>query len=208
MHCAEPDILIGVSGQPGLFTEQVIRAMHANCEAPIIFPLSNPSKQVEAYPKDVIKWTDGKAIVATGSPFEPVVYNGVTYPIPQCNNSYIFPGIGLGVIAAKATRITDAMLIMSSEMLAESSPLANTGKGSLLPALTEIETLSKRIAFAVAKKQLKRALRLRFQMMLCGQPSTETTGYQSIVTTSVAAFNASLLKNRLLPVFLCLFICN
>lgn len=79
-------------------------------------------------------------------------------------------------------------------MLAESSPLANTGKGSLLPALTEIETLSKRIAFAVAKKQLKRALRLRFQMMLCGQPSTETTGYQSIVTTSVAAFNASLLK--------------
>ena len=160
MHCAEPDILIGVSGQPGLFTEQVIRAMHANCEAPIIFPLSNPSKQVEAYPEDVIKWTDGKAIVATGSPFEPVVYNGVTYPIPQCNNSYIFPGIGLGVIAAKATRITDAMLIMSSEMLAESSPLANTGKGSLLPALTEIETLSKRIAFAVAKKAIEEGVAL------------------------------------------------
>ncbi|HBW97113.1 MAG TPA: NAD-dependent malic enzyme, partial [Pseudoalteromonas sp.] len=160
MHCAAPDILIGVSGQPGLFTEQVIRAMHSGCEQPIIFPLSNPSKQVEAHPADVIKWTEGKALVATGSPFEPVEFNGEVFPIPQCNNSYIFPGIGLGVIAAKATRITDAMLSMSSEMLAESSPRANTGKGSLLPALTEIETLSKRIAFAVAKKAIEEGVAL------------------------------------------------
>lgn len=151
MHCAKPDILIGVSGQSGLFTEQVIRAMHTGCERPIIFPLSNPSRQVEAHPKDVIEWTKGQAIVATGSPFEPVEFEGESYPIPQCNNSYIFPGIGLGVIAAKASRITDAMLMVSSKTLAESSPLANTGKGSLLPALVEIETLSKRIAFAVAK---------------------------------------------------------
>ncbi|BDF94331.1 NAD-dependent malic enzyme [Pseudoalteromonas sp. KAN5] len=155
MHCGEPDILIGVSGQPGLFTEQVIRAMHTSCAQPIIFPLSNPSKQVEALPEDVINWTQGCAIVATGSPFAPVVYNGETFVIPQCNNSYIFPGIGLGVIAAKATRITDAMLMVSSEILAESSPRANTGKGSLLPALTEIETLSKRIAFGVAKKAIE-----------------------------------------------------
>ncbi|WP_286891508.1 NAD-dependent malic enzyme [Pseudoalteromonas sp. ESRF-bin5] len=160
MHCAKPDILIGVSGQPGLFTEQVIRAMHSTCEQPIIFPLSNPSKQVEAHPEDVIKWTDGKALVATGSPFDPVEYNGETFPIPQCNNSYIFPGIGLGVIAAKATRITDAMLSVSSEMLAESSPRANSGKGSLLPALTEIETLSKRIAFAIAKKAIEEGVAL------------------------------------------------
>ena len=122
-----PDILIGVSGQPGLFTEQVIRAMHAGCAQPLIFPLSNPSKQVEALPEDVINWTEGNAIVATGSPFAPVIYNGETFVIPQCNNSYIFPGIGLGVIAAKATRITDAMLMVSSEILAESSPHANTG---------------------------------------------------------------------------------
>jgi len=160
MHCAQPDILIGVSGQPGLFTEQAIRAMHAGCEQPIIFPLSNPSKQVEAHPADVIKWTDGKALVATGSPFDPVEHNGEIFPIPQCNNSYIFPGIGLGVIAAKATRITDAMLSVSSEMLAESSPRANTGKGSLLPALTEIETLSKRIAFAIAKKAIEEGVAL------------------------------------------------
>lgn len=160
MHCSKPDILIGVSGQPGLFTEQVIRAMYSGCAQPIIFPLSNPSKQVEAQPIDIINWTEGKALVATGSPFAPVECNGELFPIPQCNNSYIFPGIGLGVIAAKATRITDAMLSVSSEMLAESSPRANTGKGSLLPALTEIETLSKRIAFAVGKKAIEEGVAL------------------------------------------------
>ncbi|WP_339683228.1 NAD-dependent malic enzyme [uncultured Pseudoalteromonas sp.] len=160
MHCSKPDILIGVSGQPGLFTEQVIRAMYSGCAQPIIFPLSNPSKQVEAHPIDIINWTEGKALVATGSPFATVEYNGELFPIPQCNNSYIFPGIGLGVIAAKATRITDAMLSVSSEMLAESSPRANTGKGSLLPALTEIETLSKRIAFAVGKKAIEEGVAL------------------------------------------------
>ncbi|ODB34734.1 NAD-dependent malic enzyme [Pseudoalteromonas sp. BMB] len=163
MHCAKPDILIGVSGQAGLFTEQVIRAMHAGCQQPIIFPLSNPSRQVEAHPKDVIEWTDGQAIVATGSPFEPVVHGEQTIIIPQCNNSYIFPGIGLGVLAAKANRITDSMLMVSSEMLAESSPRANTGKGSLLPALTEIEPLSKRIAFAVAKKAMEEGVALEME---------------------------------------------
>ncbi len=163
MHCAKPDILIGVSGQAGLFTEQVIRAMHTGCEQPIIFPLSNPSRQVEAHPKDVIEWTDGQAIVATGSPFEPVVHGEQTIIIPQCNNSYIFPGIGLGVLAAKANRITDSMLMVSSEMLAESSPRANTGKGSLLPALTEIEPLSKRIAFAVAKKAMEEGVALEME---------------------------------------------
>ncbi|MEI5638649.1 MULTISPECIES: NAD-dependent malic enzyme [unclassified Pseudoalteromonas] len=163
MHCAQPDILIGVSGQAGLFTEQVIRAMHAGCEQPIIFPLSNPSRQVEAHPKDVIAWTHGQAIVATGSPFEPVVHNDQTTVIPQCNNSYIFPGIGLGVLAAKANRITDSMLMVASETLAESSPRANTGKGSLLPALTEIEPLSKRIAFAVAKKAMEEGAALEME---------------------------------------------
>ncbi|KZN39800.1 NAD-dependent malic enzyme [Pseudoalteromonas luteoviolacea] len=160
MHCAKPDILIGVSGQPGLFTEQVIKAMHSGCNKPIIFPLSNPSRQVEAHPKDVITWTEGNAIVATGSPFEPVEYNGNSYVIPQCNNSYIFPGIGLGVLAAKASRITESMLMVASETLAESSPWANTGKGSLLPSLIEIEQLSKRIAFTVARKAMEEGVAL------------------------------------------------
>ena len=160
MHCAKPDILIGVSGQPGLFTEQVIKAMHAGCKTPIIFPLSNPSRQVEAHPKDVIEWTQGQAIVATGSPFNDVEYDGQTFIIPQCNNSYIFPGIGLGAIAAKSKCITDSMLMVASEMLAKASPRANTGEGSLLPALVEIESLSKKIAFAVAKQAMNEGVAL------------------------------------------------
>jgi len=160
MHCAKPDILIGVSGQPGLFTEQVIKTMHQGCERPIIFPLSNPSKQVEATPQDVITWTQGQAIVATGSPFAPFEFEGKEFKIPQCNNSYIFPGIGLGVIAANASRVTESMLMVTSETLAENSPLANTGEGSLLPALTDIESLSKKIAFKVAKKAIEEGVAL------------------------------------------------
>ncbi|MFY8274931.1 NAD-dependent malic enzyme [Pseudoalteromonas sp. SSDWG2] len=160
MHCAKPGILIGVSGQPGLFTEQVVTTMADNCDNPIIFPLSNPSKQVEAHPQDVLNWTKGNAIIATGSPFGKVRYEDKEVVIPQCNNSYIFPGIGLGVIAIKANRITDEMLMAASETLAASSPLANEGKGSLLPPLTQIETLSKRIAFAVAKVAIEQGVAL------------------------------------------------
>lgn len=160
MHCAKPNILIGVSGQPGLFTEQVIKAMHQGSEQPIIFPLSNPIKQVEAMPEDVIAWTNGEAIVATGSPFEPVSFNGKEHIIPQCNNSYIFPGIGLGVVAVGAKRITDEMLMVASETLAAASPRANTGEGSLLPPLTQVEALSKKIAFNVAKKAIEQNVAL------------------------------------------------
>jgi malate dehydrogenase (oxaloacetate-decarboxylating) len=160
MHCAQPDILIGVSGQAGLFTEQVIRSMKKHCELPIIFPLSNPSRQVEATPAQVIEWTDGQVIVATGSPFQPVQYKGKTYPVAQCNNSYIFPGIGLGVISAKASLISDEMLMVTSATLAEASPLAKNGQGELLPALGEIAALSKRIAFEVAKVAMQQGLAL------------------------------------------------
>jgi malate dehydrogenase (oxaloacetate-decarboxylating) len=160
MHNAKPDILIGVSGQAGLFTEEVIKAMKSHCALPIIFPLSNPSRQVEATPEQVITWTNGEVIIATGSPFSPVVYQGKTYPIAQCNNSYIFPGIGLGVVAANINRITDKMLMVASETLAAVSPLANTGEGELLPPLTGIAELSKKIAFAVAKVAFEQGLAL------------------------------------------------
>jgi len=160
VNCAQPDILIGVSGQAGLFTEQVIRNMKKHCELPIIFPLSNPSRQVEATPQQVIEWADGKVIVATGSPFKPVEYKGKTYVIAQCNNSYIFPGIGLGVIAAKASLISDEMLMATSAALAEASPLAANGHGELLPALGEIAQLSKKIAFDVAKIAMQQNLAL------------------------------------------------
>ncbi|OFC69727.1 NAD-dependent malic enzyme [Alteromonas confluentis] len=160
MHCAQPDVLIGVSGQPGLFTEQVIRAMKSHCELPIIFPLSNPSRQVEARPEQVIEWTDGEVVIATGSPFKPVEYKGKTFPIAQCNNSYIFPGIGLGVLASKAKLISDEMLMAASNALAAASPIANIGEGALLPPLTAISGLSKEIAFAVAKVAMEQDLAL------------------------------------------------
>jgi len=151
VNCAKPDILIGVSGQPGLFTEQVITTMAEHCDTPIIFPLSNPSRQVEARPEQVIQWTKGKVVIATGSPFDPVVYEDKVFPIAQCNNSYIFPGIGLGVIASKASRISDEMIMAASNALALESPLAKGESDDLLPRLTQISGLSRKIAYAVAK---------------------------------------------------------
>ncbi|WP_290609957.1 NAD-dependent malic enzyme [Arsukibacterium sp. UBA3155] len=169
MHCATPDILIGVSGQAGLFTEEVVRAMKKGCSKPIIFPLSNPSRQVEATPQQVIEWTEGEVIVATGSPFAPVEYQGKQHLIAQCNNSYIFPGIGLGVIAVKARLISDEMLRAASKTLAATSPLANTGKGGLLPPFTALAELSKKIAFAVAKVAQQQGLALEIDDNLLQQ---------------------------------------
>ncbi|QQG26991.1 NAD-dependent malic enzyme [Pectobacterium carotovorum] len=148
---AKPTILIGVSGQPGLFTEEIIREMHKHCARPIVMPLSNPTSRVEARPEDIIRWTEGAALVATGSPFSPVNYQDKVFPIAQCNNSYIFPGIGLGVLASGAKRITDGMLMAASRALADCSPLANNGEGALLPDLSDIQQVSKRIALDVGK---------------------------------------------------------
>ncbi|MDW2161709.1 NAD-dependent malic enzyme, partial [Vibrio sp. 1942] len=155
MRNAKPTVLIGVSGAPGLFSQEVIEEMHKHCKRPIVFPLSNPTSRVEATPNDIIRWTNGEALVATGSPFDPVVHEGRTYPIAQCNNSYIFPGIGLGVLAVNAKRVTDEMLMESSRALATCSPLAINGRGALLPPLEEIHLVSKKIAFAVAKKAIE-----------------------------------------------------
>ncbi len=157
---AKPTILIGVSGVSGLFTESVIKAMKSHCEMPIVFPLSNPIKQVEATPEQVIQWTDGQVMIATGSPFDPVQYKGKVFSIPQCNNSYIFPGIGLGVVSANINRVTDEMLMVASETLAAESPLVKKGEGDLLPPITSIADLSKKIAFAVSKVAYKQGLAL------------------------------------------------
>jgi malate dehydrogenase (oxaloacetate-decarboxylating) len=148
---AKAGILIGVSGQPGLFTQEAIETMVNGDSQPIIFPLSNPSRQVEAHPADVIKWTDAKAIIACGSPYKPVEYNGILYPIAQCNNAYIFPGIGLGILSANIKRVTDAMLLKASEVLAEASRDEIGAQVSLLPPIQNIAKLSKKIAFAIAK---------------------------------------------------------
>jgi len=145
----KPTVLIGVSGQAGLFTKAVVEAIQVHCERPLILPLSNPTSQVEAQPVDILRWTSGKAMVATGSPFPPVDMGGKLFEIAQCNNSYIFPGIGLGVITAKAERITDNMMMMASKALAEASPIAQFGRGALLPPLDSIREVSKVIAKTV-----------------------------------------------------------
>lgn len=122
------------------------------CEQPLVMPLSNPTSRVEATPMDVLTWTRGQALVATGSPFPPVQLEGKSYPIAQCNNAYIFPGIGLGVVAVGATRVTDNMLMAASNALAKQAPMVQTGEGALLPPLADIREVSKAIAFDVARQ--------------------------------------------------------
>lgn len=146
-----PTVLIGVSGQPGLFSEEIIKEMHRHCPRPIIMPLSNPTSRAEAQPKDLLEWTRGNALIATGSPFAPVFYDGKTYDIAQCNNAYVFPGLGLGILASKAARVTEGMLIACSKTLAAHSPLATRDAGGLLPPVDEIEMISRAIAAEVAR---------------------------------------------------------
>ncbi|CAM4330024.1 NAD-dependent malic enzyme [Acinetobacter pragensis] len=152
---AKPTVLIGVSGQPGLFTKDVIETLAENCEYPIVMPLSNPTSRVEAVPADIIEWTKGKALIATGSPFAPVIYQDRIYNISQCNNSYIFPGIGLGVIASGAHRVTDSMLMASSNALADCSPKLQNPEADLLPDLSQIQQISKVIAVKVAQAAMQ-----------------------------------------------------
>jgi malate dehydrogenase (oxaloacetate-decarboxylating) len=147
---ARPTILIGTSGQPGTFSERVVRAMAGYAEHPIIFPLSNPTSRAEATPADLIAWTDGNALIATGSPFDPVRYGGRRFEIAQCNNSYVFPGLGLGVLASGARRVSDAMFMAAARSLAACSPASRDPAAPLLPPLAESRRLSRTIALAVA----------------------------------------------------------
>jgi malate dehydrogenase (oxaloacetate-decarboxylating) len=158
MRHAQPTILIGVSGQPGLFGEDVIREMASHTERPIVFPLSNPTSRVEATPADLIAWTDGKAILATGSPFDPVEWGGRTFPIGQCNNSYIFPGMGLGILAVGARRVSDGMFMAAAEALSALAPALRDPGAALLPPLHEARDVSVDIACAVAAKAVEEGL--------------------------------------------------
>lgn len=152
---AQPTILLGVSGQPNQFKEAMIKTMLNYCERPIIFPLSNPTSRAEAIPQDLLNWTAGKALIATGSPFEPVVINGHKIEIAQCNNSYIFPGVGLGVVAGQAKRVTDLMMMAAAVALSELAPAIRTGEGRLLPELNSIREVSQHIARAVILQGIK-----------------------------------------------------
>ena len=143
-------ILIGLSTSAGSFTEPIVREMASKVERPVIFPLSNPTDRSEATPGDLMRWTDGRALVATGSPFAPVEFRGRKIPVAQCNNVYIFPAVGLGLMASRAGRVTDKMMIAAARALGENSPALRDPSAPLLPALTELRRVARDIAFAVA----------------------------------------------------------
>jgi malate dehydrogenase (oxaloacetate-decarboxylating) len=159
IHNVRATILIGLSTIGGAFSEAIVREMADKVERPIIFPLSNPTQHSEAAPSDLYRWTNGRALLATGSPFPPVEFSGRTIPVSQCNNVYIFPAVGLAVVASRpspgtlgARRITDSMLIAAARTLAEHSPALKDPSAPLLPALKDLRSLAVEIAFAVAQE--------------------------------------------------------
>ncbi len=145
-----PTVLIGVSGQPGAFAHDVVRTMADTVKRPIIFPLSNPTSRCEATPEDLLAWTNGQAIIGTGSPFPPVLTNGVYRKVDQTNNAYVFPGVGLGALAVLARRISDGMFMAAARALAEASPARLDPTANLLPPVSELREVSYRVAVAVA----------------------------------------------------------
>jgi malate dehydrogenase (oxaloacetate-decarboxylating) len=144
-----PTILIGTSAQPGAFSEAIVRDMAAAVRRPIILPLSNPTSKSEAVPVDLIEWTDGRALVATGSPFPPVIHDGRALRIGQCNNAFIFPGVGLGVIASGAQRVTDEMFVAAARALSNWSPARQDPTDALYPRLEVVRDVARDVALAV-----------------------------------------------------------
>lgn len=158
MTNARPTVLIGVSGQAGAFTEPAIRAMAVHVERPVIFPLSNPTSRAEATPEQLMAWTDGRALIGTGSPFPPVQWADRTIPVDQTNNSYIFPGVGLGVLASGARRISDTMFMVAAKALAAMSPAMSDRNARLLPPVSALRDVSVSVALAVAKQAQEEGL--------------------------------------------------
>jgi malate dehydrogenase (oxaloacetate-decarboxylating) len=144
-------MLIGTSAQPAAFTEAMLREMAAHVQRPMVFPLSNPTSRIEAVPADVIRWTGGRALVATGTPWEPVAYRGTDYVIGQANNALAYPGIGLGTIVARAGRVTDGMLLAAAEAIAGLVDVDEPGAG-LLPPVASLRATSATVAVAVARQ--------------------------------------------------------
>ncbi|KAF2875835.1 hypothetical protein BDV95DRAFT_591264 [Massariosphaeria phaeospora] len=154
----KPHVLIGTSTVPGSFTEEIVREMGKHVDRPIIFPLSNPTRLHEAKPQDLFDWTDGKALVATGSPFPPVKYQGKEYDISECNNSVTFPGIGLGAVLSRTRLLPPSLIVAAVKALASSAPvLKGTGAG-LLPDVTDVREISVKIARNVIRQSVKEGL--------------------------------------------------
>ena len=151
----KPTILIGTSAQPNSFSEEIVREMKKHVARPIIFPLSNPTIKSEAIPEDLMNWTKGQALIATGSPFPPVEYEGKSYVIGQCNNVFVFPGVGLGVIASTASRVTDRMFLEAAKVVSKYSPILDNPYASLFPRIKQLRAISRDVAIAVAEEAIK-----------------------------------------------------
>ena len=154
----DASVLIGLSTVKGVFSEPIVREMAKKTDRPIIFPLSNPTSHSEAEPADLIAWTEGRALVATGSPFAPVTYNGKTIEIAQCNNVFIFPAVGLGVVGSRARRVTDKMMLAAAKTLGNHSPALQDPTGSLLPRVNTIRDVALDIAYGVGAKAQEEGL--------------------------------------------------
>ncbi len=152
VHHVDVGVLLGLSTAAGAFTEEIVRELAAKTERPIIFPLSNPTSRAEAHPAELDEWTNGRALIATGSPFAPLVRDGVERSVAQCNNAYIFPAMGLAVTAAQATRVTDEMMRAAAASLGDASPALTDPDKPLLPAWSEVPDIAVRIALAVGRQ--------------------------------------------------------
>jgi malate dehydrogenase (oxaloacetate-decarboxylating) len=151
----KPTVLIGVSGQPGTFTEQVVREMAKYTSRPVIFPLSNPTSRSEATPQDLMNWTEGRALVGTGSPFPPADYGGKKIPVAQTNNSYIFPGLALGIVASRARFVTDSMVKAAAKELIRHLPTQKDKQAPLLPPISQARELGRFIGEAVGRQAIQ-----------------------------------------------------
>jgi malic enzyme len=158
VRALRPTALLGASGAPGLFTEAVIREMARHVARPLVFPLSNPTSKAEAVPSDVLAWTEGRALVATGSPFGAVEYRGRTVRVGQANNVFVFPGVGLGALVSEAREVTDAMFAAAAEALAAEVAESDLREGALYPPVASLRRVTARVAAAVVREARDRGL--------------------------------------------------
>lgn len=150
-----PTVIVGTTGQPGVFDERVIRSLVAHADRPLVMALSNPTSKTEGVPADMVRWADGRLLVATGSPFDPVPHGGGFIPVSQCNNVYVFPGVGMGAIVSGAREVTEGMFAAASETLAALVAESDLARGALYPPIEELRPISRAIAAAVARRAVE-----------------------------------------------------